>query len=36
MSTLVYVALDGEYIGVIEIDDRVKDGAKQALEELKK
>ncbi len=36
VSTLVYVALDGEYIGVIEIDDRVKDGAKQALEELKK
>lgn len=36
VSTLVYVALDGAYVGVIEIDDRVKDGAKQALEELKK
>lgn len=36
VSTLVYVALDGVYVGVIEIDDRVKDGAKQALEELKK
>lgn len=35
-STLVYVALDGEYVGVIEIDDRIKDGAKEAVAELKK
>ncbi len=36
LSTLVYVALGGEYIGVVEIDDKIKDGAKEALEELKK
>ena len=35
-STVVYVALDGEYIGVIEIDDKIKPEAKQALAELKK
>ena len=34
-STLVYVALDGKYLGVIEIDDRVKDGVKETLQELK-
>ncbi|MGN0812876.1 MAG: heavy metal translocating P-type ATPase [Candidatus Coproplasma sp.] len=36
VSTTVYVALDGEYIGVIEIDDRIKDGASDALAALKK
>ncbi|MGN0806300.1 MAG: heavy metal translocating P-type ATPase [Candidatus Coproplasma sp.] len=36
VSTTVYVALDGEYVGVIEIDDRIKDGAKEALAALKK
>ena len=36
LSTLVYVALGAEYVGVIEIDDRIKEGARQALEELKK
>ena len=36
LSTLVYVALGGIYVGVIEIDDRIKEGARQALEELKK
>lgn len=36
ISTTVYVALDGEYIGVIEIDDKIKPEAKQALSELKK
>lgn len=36
VSTTVYVALDGEYIGVIEIDDKVKEGAKEALAALKK
>ncbi|MCM1546609.1 MAG: cadmium-translocating P-type ATPase [Clostridiales bacterium] len=35
-STLVYVALDGAYVGVIEIDDRIKAGAKEAIAELKK
>jgi Cd2+/Zn2+-exporting ATPase len=34
LSTVVYVALDGEYVGVIEIDDKIKDGAKEALQEL--
>lgn len=33
-STLVYVALDGAYVGVICIDDRIKDGAVQAVKEL--
>ncbi|MGN0807249.1 MAG: heavy metal translocating P-type ATPase [Candidatus Coproplasma sp.] len=36
VSTTVYVALDGEYVGVIEIDDRIKSGAKEALSALKK
>lgn len=36
LSTLVFVALDGEYIGFIEIDDDLKDGAAQAIAELKK
>ncbi len=35
LSTVVYVALDGEYVGVIEIDDRIKEGVAGALEELK-
>lgn len=35
VSTLVYTALDGEYVGVIEIDDRIKEGAAEALAELK-
>ncbi len=36
VSTTVYVALDGEYVGVIEIDDRIKAGATEALAALKK
>lgn len=36
VSTLVYVALDGQYIGVIEIDDRIKEGAAEAIALLKK
>lgn len=36
LSTLVFVASDGEYIGFIEIDDDLKDGAAQAIAELKK
>ena len=36
VSTLVYIALGGQYVGVIEIDDLVKDGAKHSLAELKK
>ncbi len=35
-STLVYIALDGAYVGVIEIDDRIKEGAADAIAELKK
>ena len=34
-STLIYVALDGTYLGVIEIDDKVKDGVKEAIALLK-
>lgn len=34
-STLVYVALNGSYVGVIGIDDTVKQDAKQAVAELK-
>lgn len=36
VSTTVYVALGGEYVGVIEIDDKIKEGAKEALSALKK
>lgn len=36
LSTVVYVALNGAYIGVIEIDDKVKESAKEAVAELKK
>ncbi|MCD8201598.1 MAG: cadmium-translocating P-type ATPase [Clostridia bacterium] len=35
VSTLVYVALDGEYVGVVYIDDSLKDGAREAIAELK-
>ncbi len=34
-STAVYVALDGEYVGVIEIDDKIKQGCAEALKQLK-
>lgn len=36
LSTTVYVALDGAYVGVIEIDDRIKEGAREAIAALKK
>lgn len=36
VSTLVYVSLGGKYVGVIEIDDKIKDGVKEALNELGK
>lgn len=35
VSTLVYVAHGGKYLGVIEIDDKVKTGVKEALAQLK-
>ena len=35
VSTLIYVAYGGEYIGVIEVDDGVKEGAKEAIAALK-
>ncbi len=35
LSTAVYVALDGEYVGVIEVDDCIKAGAKEAIALLK-
>ncbi|MCD8205657.1 MAG: cadmium-translocating P-type ATPase [Clostridia bacterium] len=35
-STLVYVALGGEYVGVVYIDDSPKDGARETVEALKK
>lgn len=35
VSTLVYVALDGEYVGVIEVDDRLKEGVKEAVAALR-
>lgn len=35
VSTLVYVALGGEYVGVAEIDDSVKFGVAEAVAELK-
>lgn len=34
VSTLVYVAFDGKYLGAAEIDDKIKDGAKEALNDL--
>lgn len=36
LSTVVYVAYGGKFVGTVEIDDRVKDGARQAVAELKK
>lgn len=36
VSTTVYIAFDGAYTGVIEIDDSVKEGAAEALSLLKK
>ena len=36
VSTLVYVAHGGEYVGTIEIDDRIKPEVKDALQDLKK
>lgn len=35
LSTLVFVALGGEYVGYIAIDDKIKDGAKEAIAALK-
>ncbi len=35
VSTLVYVAEDGEYAGVIEIDDKLKPAAAEAVRELR-
>lgn len=36
LSTVIYVALAGKFVGFVEIDDRIKDGAIEALAELKK
>lgn len=36
VSTLIYVALGGEYVGVIEIDDEIKEGVNEAVSALKK
>lgn len=36
LSTVIYVALAGKFVGFVEIDDRIKDGALEALAELKK
>lgn len=36
ISTLVYVAHGGEYVGTIEIDDRIKPEVKDTLQDLKK
>ena len=35
-GTVVYVALDGAYLGCIIISDTIKDGAKEAIADLKK
>ncbi len=35
VSTLVYVALNGAYVGVIEIDDGIKEGIREAVSALK-
>ena len=35
VSTLVYVALGGTYVGVIEIDDGIKEGVKEAVSVLR-
>ena len=34
--TLIYAAKNGEYLGVVEVGDKLRDGAKTAVEELKK
>jgi Cd2+/Zn2+-exporting ATPase len=36
VSTIIYVALGGKYLGYIEIDDRIKADAKESLADLKK
>ena len=36
VSTVVYVALAGKFVGFAEIDDKIKDGAREALAELQK
>ena len=36
VSTVVYVALAGKFVCFAEIDDKIKDGAREALAELKK
>ncbi len=35
LSTVVYVALDGKFVGFVEIDDKIKTDAAQAIAELK-
>ena len=35
VSTVIYVALGGEYVGVIEVDDKIKEDARQAIKELR-
>ncbi|MDE7330433.1 MAG: cadmium-translocating P-type ATPase [Clostridia bacterium] len=35
LSTLVYCALDGAYMGVAEIDDKIKEGSAEAVAQLK-
>ena len=35
LSTVIYVSYDGGYVGVIEIDDVVKQNAREALDELR-
>lgn len=35
-ATVIYVALAGEYAGFVEIDDGIKDGARESIAELKK
>lgn len=36
LSTVIYVAIAGKFVGFVEIDDKIKDGAFEALAELKK
>ncbi|MDE6597845.1 MAG: cadmium-translocating P-type ATPase [Clostridia bacterium] len=35
VSTVVYVSLDKKFVGVVEIDDKIKSGAKEAVAALK-
>ena len=35
VSTLIYVALDGIYVGFIEVDDGIKEGVKESISALK-